>query len=68
MEKNLERALVEVYYALADFQQAREGGNWPESEKAENLFVALRLSRWGLETALRSVREAKSTDTQGPSF
>ena len=59
MEKHLERALIELYFALADFEQAKAGGQWPEAEKTETLFVSLRLSRWGLETALRSVREAR---------
>jgi len=59
MEKHLERALIELYYALAEFEQASEGGRWPE---AETLFVSLRLSRWGLETALRSVRDFKATE------
>jgi len=57
MEKHLERALIELYYALADYEQAKSGGQWPETAQAETLFVSLRLSRWGLETALRSLHE-----------
>ncbi|MBB4198359.1 hypothetical protein CCR94_22605 [Rhodoblastus sphagnicola] len=57
MEKHLERALIEIYYAMAEFEQAKAGGRWPEAETAETLFVSLRLSRWGLETALRSLHE-----------
>jgi hypothetical protein len=57
MEKHLERALIELYYALSEFEQAKGGEPWGE---AETLFVSLRLSRWSLETALRSVRELKA--------
>jgi hypothetical protein len=66
MEKHLERALIEIYYALAEFEQAKGGGHWPEAEKAENLFVSLRLSRWGLETALRSLRQLHAEGGRSP--
>lgn len=70
MEKHLERALIELYYALAEFEQARlrdqdkGGGRWPESEQAESLFITLRLARWGLETALRGLRTQEKRETE----
>lgn len=63
MEKHLERALIELYYALAEFEQAKAGGQWPE---AETLFVSLRMSRWGLETALRALGEIKAARGEQP--
>jgi len=71
MEKHLERALIEVYYALAEFEQARNreqgkgGGARPEAdEQAESLFITLRLARWGLETALRGLQACEKRDAE----
>jgi hypothetical protein len=64
MEKHLERALIELYYALAEFDQAKAAGQWPvEADQAESLFVSLRLARWGLETSLRGLREFGAAET-----
>ncbi|MCW2274585.1 hypothetical protein GJ654_16215 [Rhodoblastus acidophilus] len=60
MKQHLERALYELCYALAGFEQAR--ANKPAkdlrgAEKADSVIVLLRLSQWGVETALRSMRD-----------
>lgn len=65
MEKHLERALIEFYYALADFDQGRARGQRPvAADKAEALLVSLQMSRWGLELALSILREIGATGTR----
>jgi hypothetical protein len=66
MEKHLKQALIELYYAMAEYEQAKAGGYWPDDKNAESLFISLRLSRWGLETALRSMREIDSSAAHCP--
>jgi hypothetical protein len=61
MERHLERALIELYYALADFEQAKESAAWRgKPDQSESLLNALSLARWGLETALRGLCEIKA--------
>ncbi|MCW2284986.1 hypothetical protein M2323_002887 [Rhodoblastus acidophilus] len=65
MKQHLERALYEICYALAEFEQARANRHGPGSpaknvhvaEKADSVIVLLRLSQWALETALRCIRD-----------
>jgi hypothetical protein len=66
MEQHLERALIELYYALAELERARQSADWRGNpDQSQSLFDAMRLTRWGLKTALRSlskIRAAQSND------
>lgn len=65
MKQHLQRALYELCYALAEIEQARANRHDPGSpakdlrvaEKADSVIVLLRLSQWGLETALSCLRD-----------
>lgn len=63
MEQHVEQALYEVLFALAEFSQANganpEGSNEEPADagKVDALYDTLCLSRWSLETALRSLRQ-----------
>lgn len=60
MKLHLERALCEICYALAEFELARArkpARDLRVAEKIDSVIVLLRLSQWGLETALRCMRD-----------
>jgi hypothetical protein len=66
MEKHLERALIELQYAVAEFGQNRCCVlcplDSPKGGAIEMLFVSLRLARWGLDSALSALREIQAAE------
>ncbi|MCW2276042.1 hypothetical protein GJ654_17490 [Rhodoblastus acidophilus] len=74
MKQQLERALYELCYALAELEQARAANRWPQgaaqdfriAEKGDSVIVLLRLSQWGLETALRALGEIDAAQARQP--
>lgn len=58
MDKHLERALVETYFAIAEFAQLKSAPGWAgETEETEALAVALATARSALEAAVREARD-----------
>ncbi len=58
MDKHLERALIETYFAIAEFDQQKSTPGWPGNpEETEALAAALRSARAALENAVRLARD-----------
>jgi hypothetical protein len=61
MEKHLERALIETYYALAEFDALTGSQEWRISAaETQDLARVLFRARGALEAALDSVRARRS--------
>jgi hypothetical protein len=69
MQQNLEHALYEVLFVLAEFEQTRPQGSTPGAPNADTidtLHNALLLTRWGLETALIALRDIDAAQAREP--
>ncbi len=58
MDKHLERALIETYFAMAEFDQLKSAPDWAGgAEQTEALARALATARSALEAALLQARD-----------
>ncbi len=58
MDKHLERALIETYFAMAEFDQQKFAPGWPGgAADTEALASSLAAARSALEASLRQARE-----------
>lgn len=61
MDGHLERALIEVFYAMAEFEQAKYAGDpGTGGEKGDFVEKGLRAVRFNLESILRLREESGS--------
>jgi hypothetical protein len=63
MEKHLERALIETFYAIAEFQQLQASSRW-RADESETLAMdsVLRATRSMLESVLTRARQIQNVN------
>jgi hypothetical protein len=60
MDKHLERALIETYFAIAEFDERKIAPDWRGGkEQTEALASVLRAARTALENSVRQAREIR---------
>jgi hypothetical protein len=58
MDKHLERALIETYFAISEFALQKSSPDWPGNlEETEALASALHSARTALEASVRRARD-----------